>query len=151
MAFVTKFTFFLLLFFFSDIYYQMFFVSFSMSRRPGSWVVLSRLLTWCGFMFFCLQSCHGCTPFCTISDLSFFHTSCLHFGLIPRGLCVCIRLGSMFPRLFQLSSFLLGFSYRTSVLFVGLVFGRLVTSSSVSINEFFNKAFVWFVCMSVIS
>ena len=40
----------------------------------------------------------------------------------------------------------------TSLLFVGLVFGRLVTSRrSVSINEFFYKAFVRLVCMSVTS
>ena len=66
--------------------------------------------------------------------------------------------GVRFPGFFQLASSLLGFSYRaTHISFVFRLRVRPTCDSpiysSVSIKEFFNKAFVWFyfVCTSLIS
>ena len=87
-----------------------------MLRRPWSWaVVLSRLLTWFRFP----------PRMCAISALSFV-TPAFIFALFTRGLRVCIKWGSTFPSLLLIGFFLAG--WRTSVLFVGLVFGRLATS-----------------------
>ena len=80
-----------------------------------------------------------------ITALSF---SPFHFDLIPRGLCVCIRSGSTFPRFPSIGFFVLGFSYRaTHISFVFQLCVRttcdsLIYSASVSIKEFFNKAFL---------
>ena len=46
----------------------------------------------------------------------FFHAGCFYFGLIPRGLFLCIRLECMFPSFFQLASSLLGFAMFLHVL-----------------------------------
>ena len=95
------------------------------------------------FRGFSPQMCHKC-----VTPTAFI------LALFPGACAFAYDRGVRFPAFFQLTSFLIFFctGQHTSLLFVGLVFGRLVTSRrSVSINEFFNKAFMRFVCMSVTS
>ena len=158
-AFAIKFTF--VFVFVSEICYHMLtnvVCVFSTSRRPWSWVVLSRCtngpLARCGFR-------PGCAPsfalFFVQFTAEFFHTGCRHFVLISRGLFICIRSGCTFPSLLSIGFFFAGFflpgnaHQYSRVRPTGDVAPQPPIFSSVSINEFFNKAFVWFVVCLVIS
>ena len=132
-----------------------------MSRRSSSCLSCSiqctngrwpSVVSWPGYAHFALF-CGSvyCSEF-------YFHTRCVHFGLIPRGLCVCIRSGRTFPSLFLIGFlvfagfFVSGNAYQYSrVRPTGDVAPQPPLFSSVSINEFLHKAFVWFVCTLVIS
>ena len=97
---------------------------------------------------------------CAISALSFFAPAAFILALFPGACAFAYDRGVRFPGFFQLASSLLGFSHRATHINIvcrparywptGDVAPQPPIFSSVSINEFFNKAFVWFVCMSVI-
>ena len=75
---------------------------FFMSRRPWSWVVLSRRtngpLARCGFVGF-TECASFCATLCPIYTSEFFQTGCiLFFKYSPTLLCVCIQSGRTFPQ-----------------------------------------------------
>ena len=98
----------------SDIYYQMLTNVLCVFFHVTPSLILSCCIQTADLVQFCGFSPQIPPRMCAISALSFFHTGCLHFGLIPRGLCVCIRSGRTFPSLLSFASFLLGFSYRAT-------------------------------------
>ena len=100
---------FFLLFLFSDIYYQMFFVSFSMSCHPGSWVVLSRPLTWCGFMIFLPPILPRMYTFLHYFSSEFFSHWLPSFWPYSQGPVCLHTIGKYVSQTFSIVFFLAGF------------------------------------------